>query len=254
MASDDQPKVPRRPDEAGELKFLSGVRGGEGVVDTALRLVMSLAQASLGGADGVSVALRRHESLVTVAATDRTISDLDAHQHATGEGPCLSASVEGRRFHARSLVSETRWPVFTPKARSLGINAVLSAPLLIDDRPVGALNIYSLTPAAFSLGDEELASLFAAEASVILSNAGADTTEQQLSSSMQISLRVREVIALAQGILMERLAVGEYEAFDALRRSSQESGRPLHHGAEEIVASTRARTGTARPDQDEPHE
>jgi len=87
------------------------------VVDGVLRLVVALARASVGGADGVSVSLRRHGRLATVAASDQTISDMDASQYATGEGPCVDASVNGRWFHAESLDSETRWPAFTPRLK-----------------------------------------------------------------------------------------------------------------------------------------
>jgi anti-anti-sigma factor len=104
--------------------------GPDEAVSAALRLVVALARAAVEGADGVSVSLRRHHALETVAASDQTISDMDADQYATGEGPCVDASVAGHRFHARSLASETRWPEFTPRARALGINAILSSPLI----------------------------------------------------------------------------------------------------------------------------
>ena len=133
--------------------------------------MVALARATVGGADGVSVSLRRHGHLATVAASDQTISDMDASQYATGEGPCVDASVKGRWFHAESLDTETRWPAFTPRAQALGINAILSSPLLVEDRPVGALNIYSRTAMAFAPKDQELASVFAAEASLVLTSA-----------------------------------------------------------------------------------
>ena len=113
------------------------------VVDGALRLVVDLAQVSVRGADGVSVSLRRNGVLSTVAASDRTIMAMDADQYATGEGPCVDASVKGHWFHAESLDVETRWPSFTPQARDLGIQAILSSPLRAVEQPVGALNIYS---------------------------------------------------------------------------------------------------------------
>lgn len=93
----------------------------------------------MDGADGVSVSLRRHGHLATVASSDQTILEMDADQYATGEGPCVDASVEGRWFHVESLDNETRWPAFIPRAQKLGINAILSIPLLAGDRPIGAL-------------------------------------------------------------------------------------------------------------------
>jgi len=66
---------------------ITAVPADPDVVDGVLRLVVALARASVGGADGVSVSLRRHGRLATVAASDQTISDMDASQYATGEDP-----------------------------------------------------------------------------------------------------------------------------------------------------------------------
>ena len=74
------------------------------------------ARTSVNGADGVSVSLLRHGELMTVAASDETIMEMDTEQYATGEGPCVDASLRGRWFHAESLDIETRWPSFTPRA------------------------------------------------------------------------------------------------------------------------------------------
>lgn len=153
---------------------VTAVPADDDLVDAALRLVVALARATVSGADGVSVSLRRHGRLATVAASDQTISDMDRDQYATGEGPCVDASINGHWFHVESLDHETRWPSFTPRAKKLGINAILSTPLMAHSQPVGALNIYSRTRAAFSAKEQELASVFATEASVILSVARAE--------------------------------------------------------------------------------
>lgn len=96
--------------DSNELARMSGrvigVPTSDVVVDTALRLVVALASDIVGGADGVSVSLRRHGKLATVAASDQTISDMDANQYATGEGPCVDASFQGREFHVESLSTD----------------------------------------------------------------------------------------------------------------------------------------------------
>jgi hypothetical protein len=174
-----------------------------------------------------------------VAASDQTISDMDANQYATGEGPCVDASIAGRWFHAESLEEETRWPAFTPKARALGISAILSSPLLAQGRPVGALNIYSRTAAAFATKEQELAAVFAAEASNVLSEVGVEMTDDLLTNRFQGALQTREIIAEAQGVIMERHDVGADDAFDLMRRFSQHSGRSLRERAEDVVGSSR---------------
>jgi anti-anti-sigma factor len=204
-----------------------------------LRLLVALAGAAVGGADGVSVSLRRHDVLATVAASDQTVSDMDAEQYATGEGPCVDASIDGHPFYTASLPDEARWPLFTPRARALGINAILSSPLLVRDRPVGALNIYSRRPRAFAPGDRRLASVFATEASAILTAAAEDQTTPQTNDRLGEVLRTRQVITLAQGVLMERSHLDADHAYTTLRRFSSRTGQPLRERAEGIVASTR---------------
>jgi len=225
------------PELTQQLRTVTSIPSNDEVVDGALRLVVSLARATVGGADGVSVSLRRRGHLSTVAASDQTITEMDVGQYASGEGPCVDAAAEGRWFHAGSLADETRWPDFVPKAQALGINAILSSPLLAHDVPVGALNIYSRTTNAFAPKDQELASIFASEASTILGDAGLDITEEQLASKLAEVLRTRQVIALAQGVLMERDGVGEHDAYTALRRFSVEHGSPLSQRARDIVES-----------------
>ena len=217
------------------------------LVDAALRLVVTLARATVGGADGVSVSLRRHGRLVTVAASDQTISDMDEDQYTTGEGPCVAASIEGRWFHVESLDMEGRWPEFIPQAKQLGINAILSSPLLVDDRPVGALNIYSRTAGAFASSDQHLASLFAAEASTILAAAQVDVSDEQWSDRLTEALQTRQDIAQAQGVIMGSDGVDAATAYAKLRRVSVTTDVPLAAIARDLVDAIRHR-GSGTPD------
>jgi GAF domain-containing protein len=223
---------------AAHRRQVTAFPADDDVVDSALRLVVTLARATVGGADGVSVSLRRHGQLATVAASDQTISSMDADQYATGEGPCVDASVQGRWFHAEDLDTETRWPAFTPRARTLGINAILSSPLVARDQPVGALNIYSRTAVAFAPKDQELASVFASEASSILMVAGLDVSDAQIASRLQEAQRTRQTIALAQGAIMEREGIDEDDAYTRLRELSERSSRTLQELAADVVAAT----------------
>ena len=227
-----EPKLPRH------LGAVTAIPADADVVDGALRLVVTLARATVPGADGVSVSLRRHGVLATVAASDQTIADMDACQYATGEGPCVDASVNGRWFHAESLGSETRWPAFTPRAQALGVNAILSSPLLAEDMPVGALNIYSRNEMAFVPDAQELASVFAVEASLILTRAGLAVTDEQLAQRLGESLRIRRVIAQAEGVIMEREGIGADEAYAVLCDYSRLSNRPFRDHARDVTAST----------------
>jgi anti-anti-sigma factor len=221
------------------VRQFTAIHSDDEMIDGALRLAVTLAHAVVGAADGASVSLRRRGELSTVAATDQTISAMDATQYETGEGPCVAASTHGHWFLTESLDDETRWPAFTPRARALGIKAILSTPLLVQNRPVGALNIYSRRLQAFTGQDQELAATFASETASILNEAVTDMRDEHLSIRFLGALRAREVIAQAQGVLMEREGLAEHDAYSEMRRFSRQNGRPLQERAEHIVRSTR---------------
>jgi anti-anti-sigma factor len=222
-----------------DLRRITAMPADPDVVDGALGLVVELALSCVSGADGVSVSLLRHGVLSTVAASDQTIMAMDADQYATGEGPCVDASIKGHWFHAESLETETRWPSFTPRAKGLGIKAILSSPLKAFNQPVGALNIYSRTAETFEIKDQETAAVFAHKASVILSDARVGVSDTQVALRFQEALLTRNVIAMAKGVAMERYGFDEDVAFAALLRLSLYHGEPLRQRAESIVLSAR---------------
>ena len=224
---------------ARSLLQVAAIPANADVIDAALRLVVALARVTVGGADGVSVCLRRQGALTTVAASDETVNGMDSDQYTTGEGPCVAAATQGHWFHVESLDTETRWPAFIPRARERGINSIISTPLLTQTRPVGALNIYSRDSGVFAAPELELSSLFAAQASDLLISAAVDTSVEELSRQLQDALRGRDVIAQARGVLMERNGITADDAYTQLRRSSRQTDTPLRRLAEDIMASTR---------------
>ncbi|CAN5593019.1 hypothetical protein BH20ACT2_BH20ACT2_02980 [soil metagenome] len=226
-------------ERSSDLARVAAIPVGDEVVDAALRLVVALASATVGGADGVSVSLRRHGQISTVASTDETIAQMDRDQYATGQGPCLAAASEGHWFHVESLRAETRWPQFIPRAMQGGIHSILSTPLMVAAQPVGALNIYSNIERAFDAPSQELAALFATQASGILTDAAVDVSSEQATRRLHDALRSRAVIAQAQGVLMAREGCSADEAHATLRRSARRDATRVRERAAEIMATCR---------------
>jgi len=225
--------------QADDLGLVAALPASPDVVDAALRVVTALAHATVGGADGVSVSLSRHGRLTTVAATDDTIAQMDRDQYATGEGPCLAAAAEGHWFHVESLADEQRWPHFVPRAIQGGIASILSTPLMAGPEPVGALNIYSNTASAFGPREQELAALFATQASTIVTEAHVDVTAERAAARFRRALVTRENIAIAKGILMSRHGITAAAAAAILRRRSRREGTPVGRLAAAIGTSPR---------------
>ena len=223
------------------------VRSNTGVVDAALRLVTAVAASTVENADGVSVTLERHGHLMTVAASDDAVKEMDRHQYETGEGPCLSAKAEGRWFYIESLAEENRWPEFVPLALDQGIHSILSSPLMTKDHPQGALNIYSSREHAFSARDQELAALFSAQASEILTTAGPEETDEEARQRFTSALTARQVIHQAQGVIMERDGLTAELVAGALRRAARAAGVTVLAYASEVIASLGTDRGAKEP-------
>lgn len=228
-------------DLPADLARTASMPASHDVIDAALRLVTALASATVEGADGVSVSLERHGQLTTVAASDDTVVLMDDHQYQTGQGPCLAAAAEGHWFHIESLAEEDRWPAFVPRAMEEGIASILSTPLKTGDRPLGALNIYSNTERAFGPSQQELAALFATQASGILTDAGADVTDEAAAERIHEALLARETIARAQGVLMARHNITAERATITLHRAARTAEVPVLQRATEILTSTQSR-------------
>ena len=217
----------------------------QGVVDAALGLVVTMAKAVVQRADGVSITLARDGTFATVAASNETVLDMDHDQYATGQGPCLDAARHSKRFQTTSLETEARWPNFVPRARERGIQSILSTPLVTGQGPAGALNIYSRTVRAFAVHETDWADQFAAHASTVLASARAGATPRLLDAQIVEALLSREVIALAQGVLMERYGVSPEAAHTRLLSISRQTSRPLRDVCERLVDRVRSADPTA---------
>jgi anti-anti-sigma factor len=235
VSSGDEPGVVDLAVRASQLRQ----RSSTATVDAALRLVTALAETTVENADGVSVTLERHGRVMTVAASDDAVKEMDRHQYDTGEGPCLAAKSEGRWFYIESLAEETRWPHFVPLALEQGIRSILSSPLMTKQRPQGALNIYSSTERAFGTREQELAALFAEQASEILTTADPDETDEQVNQRVARALAARQVIHQAQGVIMERDRLTAEAAVGALHRAARAARVNVADYATEIVNADR---------------
>ena len=84
-------------------------------------------------------------------------------------------------------------------ARELGIRAVVAAPLLDDDGPMGAIGVYAETPGAFDADAGELLGLLADQAAIVLTNARlnaeAEVTSQKLAHRVEAQRTLGEIAA-----------------------------------------------------------
>ena len=166
---------------------------------------------------------------------------MDCHQYKTGEGPCLAAAAEDW-FHIESLPNETRWPTFVPP-RSMRASRASCRHLSSSLTDRWAAQHLLKHGWGLRCQQQELAALFATEASGILANVGADIADNQLTRRIDVALQERELIAHAEGVLMAREHISAEDDTAALHRSSCAATSPVLQLAAELVASAIAARG-----------
>lgn len=210
-------------------------------VGEVLEQVVRTARRVAPGADLVSVTLRGADGLFhTPVETDPVATELDQLQYKFGEGPCLDAALPSGPAVAasRDLAAEARWPRFGPAAAEHGLGAVLSTALLPAAGPpelAGALNIYSRHRDGLHDTDATAALLLATHASLALAHTQAVTSARLHAEQLHKAIDSRDVIGQAKGILMSRRGMSAEQAFDLLRRTSQELNVKLVELAETLT-------------------
>lgn len=130
-----------------------------------------------------------------VAASDDVILGVEALQMQLQQGPCLDAYRSGHHVAVRDLASDTMFDRFSPAAAQAGLGAVYSFPLRLDDRQLGALELYAKDPVDLSDADLAGAQILADVTAAYLFNAQAredarvlTEVSQELAATLQESL------------------------------------------------------------------
>lgn len=246
------------------LSALAGLVTGSAGLDEILTQVATFAVRAIPGADGAGVTLLRMDrpdNLVeALAASAPFVREIDALQYEVlGEGPCITAASERRTVRSGSLGGEKMWPRFGPRVGRMGVHSVLSLPLMLPAKTVGAINVYAHGKNVFDDRAAELGELFAAAAAVSVHNAQVLAQAMTLAHQLQIALGSRPVIDQAVGILRARSGDTAEQAMERLRGISQSGHVKLTTVAQQVVdeAVRRARarhtpTGSAPPTIDAP--
>jgi transcriptional regulator with GAF, ATPase, and Fis domain len=199
------------------------------VVAAAVRLIPGAEEAS------ISVVVARR-SVSSRFPTGELPNQVDALQEETGQGPCLDAVYEQRTVRVSDMATDERWPEFAARAAEVGAASMLSFQLYVEGDNLGALNLYSRQPDAFTDESEHVGLLFASHAAVAFAGA-------QHMDHLHVGMATRDLIGQAKGILMERYKVTADQAFRMLVRVSNDTNRPLRSVAGEL-----ARTGSTSPE------
>lgn len=118
-------------------------------------------------------------------------------------------------------------------ARKEGLVSMASIPMMVKDKVIGVLNVYTNKPYEFNKAEVTLLSTIANQAAVAI-----EKTELIVRTKIiQEELDTRKKTERAKGILMEEKNINESEAFSLIRKSSMDKRISMKEIAEAIILS-----------------
>jgi GAF domain-containing protein len=208
-------------------------------LSTLLQAVSAQIVATIPGADmaGVTTLSADSGQPETVACTDERALDVDIDQYRADEGPCLESARTRQVVRVRVEDAALRWPQFAANIAGMGVASFLSAPLTIDERHVGALNLYGFGDHGFTEIDEVLLQVFVAAVEGAVWNARRAEQWRSEVDGLRAAMKTRATIDQAKGMLMALHGISEDRAFEVLVQQSQQRNIRVAVLAAEVVKS-----------------
>ncbi|MEO6955123.1 MAG: ANTAR domain-containing protein [Antricoccus sp.] len=230
---------PFKEDSVGEVftDLAAMVYAGDDYDDIFTALCMA-APLFVTGCDHASLMIRQGGHLITAASSDDIARQIDVMERETGSGPCIDA-INNETPHIDSDLRNARlWPVLSARVvKSTPVRGFAGSRVLIDNRKIGALNLFSDTAGALTHQSVNEAAILTAFTSVALAAASA----REAASTLRDGLHSNREIGKAIGLLMAFHKIDDDDAFAMLRQTSQDLNIKLSAVAHEVVNHHRHR-------------
>ncbi|MBM6401173.1 GAF and ANTAR domain-containing protein [Phycicoccus sonneratiae] len=229
---------------------LAGVLESMEELSDYLERVVHAVRRHVDGCDEVGVTILSNDRPHTAAYTTVQTLEIDAAQYALDEGPCLDAARSRREQMVPDLCTDDgRWPIFAEVSRRDGMRSLFAVPLVSGDECVGALNLYAWATDAFDGFDAALVRVAAARCADAVVAVTALDGMRRLAGQLEQAMASRAVIEQAKGVIMALRGIPEHDAFQVLRKTSQDRNVKVRVLAEQVVRGVLS--GTAGADLSE---
>ncbi|MFB9236448.1 GAF and ANTAR domain-containing protein [Plantactinospora siamensis] len=225
---------------AALLRELTAGLISAGDFDEALAQLVRTCRDAVPGVAWSSVTILQAGEPASVAASDEPVRTLDDVQYGD-DGPAMTAIRERELVLVPDLRASGRWPRWTDRARGLGVQGVISAPVDIDDQVIGSLNLYARLPGALTDRHPLTAMLLAEHAGLLLAavrdRVRAGRGEEPVASGDE------EVVGQAVGVIMTQRGCPAGEAREVLQAAARALSIPMAEVARRLVDSVSRRRG-----------
>lgn len=207
-------------DPASVLTSLAGIVTQGSTSNELYAAICVAATLMVPGCDHASLMINHDGACNTAAVSDSVARQIDKLELALNSGPCLDVFDEQSTQLASDLTTADRWPAFAARVvAETQVRGTMSIRMPVDRAKIGALNLFSDSANVLDTKSIELAMVLAAFATVA-TNAVAYGED---AAGLRLGLARNREIGKAVGMLMVLNDISDDEAFDILRRTSQDN-------------------------------
>jgi GAF domain-containing protein len=204
-------------------------------LDSLLEQVSVLAADIVDADTSVGITVIREDHPATVASSDERTLTLDEIQYANGDGPCLYAARTDEVIAIDDITTDGRWREYHARAAAAGLRSSLSVPLRLGDLAAGAMNLYVFDHHMFADAERAVIGEFSDEASRAVSLALRHELLTEKNDHLHTAMATRRLIDQAIGLVMAQNRCSADEAFDILRRASQNRNVKINRLAAQMI-------------------
>lgn len=228
------PSAEKANKRRGQLEALSEISEAitsDTYLDDILRLIV-VVTAKVMGSNICSLMLLDEESGVLEIRATQAVSEGYLKKTPVGIGEGISG-MAARKNESIAVWDVKEDPRFVNKEIAVKENlcSLLCMPMSVKGKVVGVINCYTSVPHEFTREERTILATVANQAAIAIEN----TDLVMKTKLMEEELETRKLVERAKDILMRERGISGHEAFQAMRRKSMDTRRPIREIAEAVI-------------------
>jgi signal transduction protein with GAF and PtsI domain len=216
------------------LSEISEAITSETYLDDILRLVVVVTAKVMGSNICALMLLNEETQVLEIRATQSVSKDyLSKPAIRLGEGISGKAAADNKPIIVWDVKEDPRYANKDVAVKE-NLCSLMSMPMSTKGRMLGVINCYTSVPHEFSKEEETILATVANQAALAIEN----TDLVMKAKLMEEELEARKVVERAKDILMKERSISGYEAFQALRRKSMDTRKPIREIAEAVILTS----------------
>lgn len=223
--------MPKVSEQIEALSKISRAITSELYLEDILKLIVTVTAQTLGSKVCSLMLLDEKKKELSIRAT-QSISDAYNKKPPLklGEGVAGKVALAKEPIQIYDVTKEKEYK-YKDIAKKEGLASLLCVPMLVKNRAIGVINLYTSKPHKFSRNEINTLTAIATQAAMVIEN-----TELMVKTKViQEELQTRKLLERAKGILMRENNVTEDEAYRLIQKYSMDSRKSMREIAEAII-------------------